>query len=311
MYYVAAARSKLFRPFQAAQWGRDLPPDRRKRVPNAGAGAPADVPAAGPALEAVGALAEVYGVDRGQGDVLVADEDTQMTGAVSGGHVTVATRFGTVKAPLAEAALVAGGAGVDRAMAVHLRNGEVLAGPVEFHGAVLKVESLVLVRSPQPIYRLALADGSRWSLMLGGGAWDLPTVRFGPLSLEPSAVARLTAARLFAPTPEGDEPAEELKRPHVRLAGDIVVTGTIAADKLKIETSSGMTTVDTSSIVRIEAAEDEAARGLVTLEMLDESQVTGRLADGVLPVRAHGRVWSFPTRARPSPPSWAPRTPDW
>lgn len=360
----AANLAKLFKPFLSSQWGRDLPRETRKMILNGGGNTLADEPAVGPVLEAVGTLADRYDVQRSKGDVLVADEQTQMTGAISGGDLTVATRFGTAKVPLDEAALVIGGAGMDRATAVHLRNGEILVGPVEFKDAVLKidsglevqlsakqvnylflhadaqdgklpaeavalatthqgdrlavaakpatkfsgvtpwgpvevglaeVESLVLLRNPQPIYRLAMTDGSRWSLMLGGDAWKLPTLRFGSLSIAPSAIARLTAAKALAAfSADRDEPDGELKVPHCRLAGNNVVAGTIDAGKLKIETSSGVTTVDTANILSIEAVEGAAARGLLTLQMLDESQVSGRLADGVLPIRTHGKVWKFP-----------------
>jgi hypothetical protein len=359
----AATLEKLFKPFQSNQWSRDLPPAMRKLILNGGGNALADEPAVGPVLEAVGALAERFDVQRSKADVLVADEQAQMMGTASGGDLTVSTRFGEAKVPLDDVALVIGGAGIDRAMAVHLRNGEILVGPVEFQDAVLKVDSglkvqlsakqvnylflradaadgklpdeavalatthqgdrlavagkpaatfagvtpwgpievklsevgsLVLLRNPQPIYRLTMNDGSRWSLMLGGDAWKLPTLRFGPLSVAPSAIARLTAAKsLAASNVDRTEGDDELKTPHCQLAGNNVVAGAIAGDALKIETASGVTTVDTANILNIEAAEG-AARGFLTLQMLDESQVSGRPVDGVLPIRAHGKVWRFP-----------------
>ncbi len=80
--------------------------------------------------EAVVTVAENVGVERGDQDVLVVGEDASLLGTVTCDGVSVDTVFGPTSVAWDDVALLVGGQGVGAPMCVHLRNGEILNGPV-------------------------------------------------------------------------------------------------------------------------------------------------------------------------------------
>ncbi len=131
----------LFRPMKSRAWIRDLPDDVRAALANVGRPSPMDVAVKGPLLGAVARLAGVYEVARDKLDVLVQDKSSKLSGGVSGDKLTVQTLYGESTVAWDDVAMVFGGAGIDRPMQVHLRNGEILAGPVQWREVTFVTEA--------------------------------------------------------------------------------------------------------------------------------------------------------------------------
>jgi len=127
----SAELAKQFRVFQSASWTRDLPVEVRRSIVNAVLSNSTEQPTVN-VLQATTELAEAWSVERGDKDVLVFDEDTNVAGSLAGKSVSVATRFGDATVPIDDVAAIVGTAGEGRPTRVHLRNGEILAGPLRF-----------------------------------------------------------------------------------------------------------------------------------------------------------------------------------
>jgi hypothetical protein len=121
---VAAA----LEPFKSKEFVRDLPPEIRKQLINYSAGQ-IEANAHGAPAQAVAELLEQFGLTRGQSDLLLMEDSSQLLGVVSFGRMNVATAYGEAELTADEIAAVVGG-GTGRPMRVLLRNGEVLAGPI-------------------------------------------------------------------------------------------------------------------------------------------------------------------------------------
>jgi hypothetical protein len=74
-----------------------------------------------------------------------------------------------------------------------------------------RIQCLTYVRNGQPGYRVALANGSRLRVLLRGDALTMRTLRFGPLSVYPQAIARVVAVKRpkRKASSETDQPAGE------------------------------------------------------------------------------------------------------
>ena len=93
-------------------------------------------------------LAAQNHVKRGKANVLVQDEQTQVSGVVSGGSLSVETSWGKISLPLAEVALLCGGIGADQPMRVYLRDGQVLSGRIEAKDLAYKAQDGVEAKLP-------------------------------------------------------------------------------------------------------------------------------------------------------------------
>ncbi len=93
-------------------------------------------------------LAAQNHVERGKADVLVQDEQTQVSGVVSGSSISVETSWGKISLPLAEVALLCGGIGADQPMRVYLRDGQVLSGRIEAKDLAYKAQDGVEAKLP-------------------------------------------------------------------------------------------------------------------------------------------------------------------
>jgi hypothetical protein len=374
----AKALAKEFRRFQSPSWIADLPAEVKKAIVN-GRGSSEEEPSTAPLLQAVAALEEDCGVDRAKADVLVHEKQPQLTGQVRGEGLAVTTQFGAATVPLDDVVLVVGGAGVDRASRVFLRNGEVLAGPMQWKGAALKAESgvevqlappqidllflhadprdgksaqpgtvlvqtqngdrltvapadvklsavtswgpievsfdqilsLAPLREPQPIQRLALRDGSRWSVILTGPPLVLKSPRLGELKIAPSEIERVTAVERRGDDEE-DEP--ERKPPYCRLVGENIAVGPLETPALDVLTPGGPTSVELAKLIVMELDEGKGNGPWFTFRMVGGGEVSGRLKEPSLPLRAFGKVCRVPAhqlvvyRQAADPPGTKKRT---
>ncbi|MBN2475525.1 MAG: hypothetical protein JXB62_13015 [Pirellulales bacterium] len=196
----AKGLAALFKPFQARDWTRDLPAEVRRSLLNAGGSYVQEETPRGPVLQAVMKLAGYWDVERGDDDVLVQDDQTRLTGSVLAGDLTVDTAFGKAAVPLEQVALLIGGGSVGRTMQLHLRNGEILVGPVAADEIVLASESGLKVKlTPRHINALFMhtdpADGQPPS-----GTLALLKTRHGDqLALGAESPSSLRAATAWGP----------------------------------------------------------------------------------------------------------------
>jgi len=130
-----------FKPFLSRDFTRSLSAAVRRSILNAGGSYYADETPRSPLLQPVMNLADHWDVERGSSDVLVQDEETRMPGSILGSELTVETAFGKTPVPLTDVAVLVGGGGIGRTMRVHLRNGEILVGPVTTDELILESES--------------------------------------------------------------------------------------------------------------------------------------------------------------------------
>jgi len=203
----------LFDPFRAASFTKDLPKEMRRSLLNASAGV-SKSPAAGPLLKSVNDLADRYDVEREAADVLILDEETQMTGRVKTKSFAIDTRFGKTEVPADDVAALEGGAGVGRTMRLHLRNGEILVGAVTTQQISIEGEGgLGAKLTPEQInvllFRRAAADGKP-----PGDALALMRTHSGDrLAVSPRSDVVLEAVGAWGPI---DVPLAEIRQLRVR-----------------------------------------------------------------------------------------------
>ncbi len=183
-------------------------------------------------------------------------------------------------------------------------------GPIEVPSA--QVRRLHPVRDPQPIHRLVTTDGSRMAVILKRDDLRLGTLRFGPLTISPGTIARLTGVGDDSRSPEEPEEPEEseeqplAKVPHVQLVGDTVVVGSLDVEELPLVSVAGAMTFKKGNIHRMEREDNESFP--FTVRTIDENEFEADLQLEVLPIRAFGRVWKVPTKHllvlyQPKPPT--------
>lgn len=364
------AVAAMFKPFEARDFFRDVPKEIAQTVVNGQPGSAGELDEVeGVALmQPLDSLAGSWKVERGEKDILIQEEDAQLSGQLRGDPLTITTRYGPATVPWDEVAAVTGGAGIGRTMRVYLRNGEILSGPISWKsltletgsglvvevlpgplnvllarrdpqrerapsGAVMLVETrwgdrlavqegtavqlagttawgpieisladvrlLMPMREPQPLYRLVLNDRSQLSVILHSRSITVPTFRFPSVELPMCAITRLVnlATGLAA---EGeavsDEELKQTRVPYGRLAGGDVLVGTLDLPQLELEIDAGVTKVDLK-VVRLIEREQDDPRGLTfTVELADDSRLTGRLRQATLPLRTARRVWKIPAR---------------
>ncbi|MFW6163282.1 MAG: hypothetical protein ACODAJ_10985, partial [Planctomycetota bacterium] len=119
-----------------------------------------------------------------------------------------------------------------------------------------QVKRLAYAREPQPGLRLALADHSRFPVVLRDKELRLHTLRFGPVTLpaqDIAAMTRIVPKVTKADTsddPDDNPPENEVTGPHCTLAGDHVLAGTLAAPRIHVVTATGVTPVDVAQLHR-------------------------------------------------------------
>jgi hypothetical protein len=161
------------------------------------------------------------------------------------------------------------------------------------------------VREPTPGYRVALADGSRLAIVLTDQSLNLPTLRFGPLSLEAHDIRRIiavnrpeaeTGANAKPVVNEGDD-AAPAGAAYCRLAGDNLIMGTLDLAEMAIVTATGVTRLPAGqidSLQRDDEGDDSGVSPRFAFKLREGGRLIGRFADDVVPVRWGPRVWRVP-----------------
>ncbi len=283
-----------------------VPKELRRHVVNFRVGSGFDFSEPGPLLSAVLERAEELGVDRAQADTLVFDEESSLRGTVSWEELTVRTVHGSRTLACEDVAMVAGGGGADRPTRVHLRNGEVFAGPISARGMRFATASgLDLALDPGLIHRIFLRnslsdgratpgaeaiirtrDGNRLSLRDAGNcrlavstAWGGATVHLNELAL---------LVRVSSTQPMHQIVFRDRTRLLVLLKPGAVEVATTQFGTVSIRGSA----IDELLMIRqherqAEVDEDEEALAEVTAKALAETEIQlpfreGWLADLVL-----------------------------
>ena len=165
-----------------------------------------------------------------------------------------------------------------------------------------EIVSLVSHREPQPLFGLALSDGSNLSVLLQDDATALQSVRFGPLKLAALDLRQLWSLKAMpsgkeaGPRPAGASGSAGTSGPLCRLIGDNVLAATIDAPQLKLDTAGGTIGVPVKDIHLAERSGDPKAGGPLNVELDNGQKVAGALADRSIPVRFHGKVWEIPVQ---------------
>ena len=303
---------KSFQPFLSRSWLADLPADVRGAILNLGRASPSDDLPGGPLLQAVLDLANRCRVERGTADVLVQDEQTQMSGQLCGGPITVAGRFGKATVPLDEVALLAGGADVDRTNRVYLRNGEILSGDVQAGDLVLKTSKklelkLLLAQvhflflhaektdgapPPQAVALVQTHAGERLAVRGGPAARFRAATPWGPLEFALDEVQGLCLRR--DPQPVYRLCLKDGSRLPIMLQGDEAALDSTRFGPIKLPPAAiaqirGLGNMPPRGGTVADGSEDGDESESLTLPactLLGENVLVGALADAKLTVRA-------------------------
>ncbi len=156
-----------------------------------------------------------------------------------------------------------------------------------------EIASLGSRREPQPLYRLALRDGSNLSVLLQDEPIELNSLRFGPLKFPAMEVRQLSSLKA-PPRQPGAGPATGASGPLCQLIGDNVLAATIDAPQLKLATPGGTIGVPVKEIHTAERSGDPKSGGPFDIELANGRKVTGTLADRTVSIRFRGKVWEVP-----------------
>ena len=304
----ARSLAKVFKPFKARDWVKDLPDEVRKSLLNYGRTYAGSEAPTGPLLGAVINLAEHYDVERGNADVLVQDESSRLSGMVLGSDVTVQTRYGPSTVALADVAMLLGGAGIDRPMQVHLRNGEILAGPLGWKEMVLETDAgLKVSLNPAQLNVLFLHvepdDGKPPAgavVLLGTHLGDRLAVAaeppaklqaltaWGPIEVPLAQIDAVHMVRL--PQPIHRLVLTDKSRLSAILRGKEISLGTVRFGTVKVSPASvaGVVAAKARPDPDEEGAEDEGEIKVAQCELVGENVLVGRLDAAELQVLTAG-----------------------
>jgi hypothetical protein len=170
--------------------------------------------------------------------------------------------------------------------------------------AMQNVASFELISDPQPAHVLRLKNGTRMMVMLGGGALEPNTVRFGTIELPPYTVAAVTRLQSL---PDGDEATEALaaefekeqiaseQMPRVMLLGGNVIAGTITTPTITVLGPLGATAINTTSLASMSKSDDDTSPNQFTVAIRNGGTITGRIEQRMLEITAPERTWLVPT----------------
>lgn len=149
-----------------------------------------------------------------------------------------------------------------------------------------------VTKTPQPVYRLLLNDGSELSALLCPGDLSLQTSRFGAQSLSVAAIAAII--RIVADA-EGNEQEDGSDRSMIGLTDETLLRGSFAAPEITVNTAAGETPVVTQQIRSMTRSDDgDGVSPEFEFRMSDGSEFEGRLKDAVVAIQGLGREWHVP-----------------
>ncbi len=157
-----------------------------------------------------------------------------------------------------------------------------------------ELERLDYLTEPRTGHRLVLADGSRLSVILRGGALELASLRFGLIKVDPSEIAGVLRVGAGTVASASGEP----KTPYCRLVGGDLLAGAPDLPKIEVAALSGPTVLAPDRIRSMRRSESDGAGERLqpgfTFEMVDGHAVSGALKESVVPIRSAARVWRVP-----------------
>lgn len=164
-----------------------------------------------------------------------------------------------------------------------------------------EIDSLTPVREPFPANRLVLENLSRMLVMLAADETSLTSTRFGKVKLVPQTIRELLSVRNLQPAMQAETKplgsSTELPPPDApngELLGDYRITGLLDLPTLHLASAKGTTEVAVKRIVKLVRVSTERADGEVKVTLADGEELTGKLAESVLPLRSGKCVWQVP-----------------
>lgn len=166
-----------------------------------------------------------------------------------------------------------------------------------FDVGIDEIDRLSVHREPQPVYRLALKDGSSLSVLLEGAVPQVKSLRFGPIKLSAAGLRQLWSLKtpLAAKESTSAEPTG-VAGPLCRLVGENVLAGALEAQRISIATVGGTLEVPVSRIQDAQRGGDPQAGGPFEIQLNDGRRLTGVLAERTVSIRFHGKVWDVPAQ---------------
>ena len=199
---VGAALQAEFAPFLTSKWAAGLPNSVHAALANFRGGGPgaAAISARTSAHGEILALAKQYDVERNADAVLFVEAGKPLPGSVRGSKVRIETLRGPVEVPLADVAILKGGANLGRSMRLYLRNGEIFIGEAVAEGLTFVSKAgLELPLSPAGIDALFLPEDDLDGLAPDGAEFFLTQLDDAKLAVTADAATVLDVA-----TPWGD-----------------------------------------------------------------------------------------------------------
>ncbi len=158
-----------------------------------------------------------------------------------------------------------------------------------------EIASLASRSDPQPLYQMALRDGSNLFVVLEGEGPAVKTLRFGPLPLATVGLRQLCSLKMPpVKKAEDDDATASAAGPNCRLIGDNVLAGALDTPQLMVSTAGGVLGLSVSGIQTAQRSGDAAAGGRFQIELSDGRQVAGTLANRTVSMQFHGKTWEIP-----------------
>ena len=158
-----------------------------------------------------------------------------------------------------------------------------------------EIATLASRSEPQPLYQMALRDGSNLSVVLEGDAPAVKTLRFGSVPLATVGMRQLWSLKEPpAKKAEDDDAAASMAGPHCCLIGDNVLAGTLDTPRLMVATAGGVLELAVSGIQTAQRSGDAAAGGPFQIELTDGRRMAGTLANRTVSMQFHGKTWEIP-----------------
>lgn len=157
-----------------------------------------------------------------------------------------------------------------------------------------ELRSLTSVREPFPSHRLVLADRSQLSVMLRGGEWAAPALRFGAVKIVPQNIRELQQIASDAVRSEAADDSPKMVGAHCELVGENRLAGVIDLPALHLTAESSVTKVEPKQILQIGVENSDLGGRSFTIKLIGGQELKGRIAETFLPIRNGSRVWRVP-----------------